>query len=71
MIPAALSRRLALLSLCAFVLGLAACGGGGGSDAGTAQIRALNLTADLPSIDLYTDTTKQFSACLLYTSRCV
>jgi hypothetical protein len=63
MIPAALSRRLALLSLCAFcMLGLAACGGGGSSDAGTAQIRALNLTADLPSVDLYTDTTKQFSA---------
>jgi hypothetical protein len=62
MIPAALSRRLALLSLCASALGLAACGGGSSSDAGTAQLRALNLTADLPSIDLYTDTTKQFSA---------
>jgi hypothetical protein len=63
MISAALSRRLALLTFCASALGLAwlwrRCSG---SDAGTAQIRALNLTADLPSIDLYTDTTKQFSA---------
>ncbi len=63
MISAALSRRLALVSLCASALWLAACGGSsGGSDSGTAQVRGLNLTSDLASIDLYTDDTKQFSA---------
>ena len=62
MISATLSRRLALLSFIASALGLAGCGGGGGGGSGTAQIRTLNLTTDLAAVDLYTDTTKQFSA---------
>lgn len=55
------TRRLALLATLSSGLWLAACGGnsdGGGS----ATVRALNLTADIPSIDLYTSDTKQFSA---------
>lgn len=62
MISAALSRRLALLTLCASALGLAACGGGGGGDAGNVQVRALNLTNDLPSLDLLRDDTATFTA---------
>lgn len=56
------SRRLALLAALASTVWLAACGGGGGSDAGTTNVRALNLTTDLPSVDLYTGDTKRFSA---------
>jgi len=56
------SRRLALLAALASTVWLAACGGGGSSDAGTTNVRALNLTTDLPSIDLYTGDTKRFSA---------
>lgn len=56
------SRRLALLAALASTVWLAACGGGGGGDAGSTNVRALNLTTDLPSIDLYTGDTKQFSA---------
>ena len=56
------SRRLALLAALASTVWLAACGGGGGSDAGSTNVRALNLTTDLASIDLYTGETKRFSA---------
>lgn len=56
------SRRLALLAALASTVWLAACGGGGGSDAGTTTVRALNLTTDLPSVDLYTSDTQRFSA---------
>lgn len=62
MISAFSSRRLALLAALASTVWLAACGGGGGSDAGSTNVRALNLTTDLASIDLYTSDTKQFSA---------
>ncbi|MDO9074999.1 MAG: DUF4397 domain-containing protein [Rubrivivax sp.] len=62
MISAFSSRRLALLAALASTVWLAACGGGGGSDAGTTNLRALNLTSDLASIDLFTGDTKRFSA---------
>jgi hypothetical protein len=62
MIFASPTRRLALLAALASSMLIAACGGGGGSDAGTTTVRALNLTTDLPSVDLYTGDTKQFSA---------
>lgn len=61
MISAALSRRLALVSLCTAALGLAACGGGG-SGSGTVQVRALNLTTDISGVDLYRDDTQQFTS---------
>lgn len=56
------SRRLALLAALASTVWLAACGGGSSSDAGSTNVRALNLTADLASIDIYTGDTKRFSA---------
>jgi len=62
-----ISRRNALLGTMGTVvagsLTLAGCGGGGGSDSGgNTQLRAINLTSDLPSVDLFTDDTSQFSA---------
>ncbi len=62
MTPASFSRRLALLATLASSLWLAACGGGGGGGNGSANLRAINLTTDLPSADLYTGDNKQFSA---------
>lgn len=57
------TRRLALLATLASSLWLAACGGGGGgSGGGSSSLRALNLTTDVPSIDLFTGDTRQFSA---------
>lgn len=56
------SRRLALLAALASSLWLAACGGGSGGGGGQTTVRAINLSSDLPSVDIYTDTTKQFSA---------
>lgn len=56
------SRRHALLAALASTVLLAACGGGGSNDAGSTNVRALNLTTDLASIDLYTSDTKRFSA---------
>ncbi|MDP2006483.1 MAG: DUF4397 domain-containing protein [Rubrivivax sp.] len=56
------SRRLALLAALASTVWLAACGGSGGSDAGSTNVRALNLSSDLASVDLYTGETKRFSA---------
>ncbi len=62
-----ISRRNALLGTMGTVvtgsLTLAGCGGGGsGSGSGNTQLRALNLTSDLPSVDLLTDDTVQFGA---------
>lgn len=62
MTSALTSRRCALIAALASSVWLAACGGGGGGDAGTTNIRALNLTSDLASIDVYTAETKRFSA---------
>lgn len=58
-----LSRRLAVLASVASFLGLAACsiGGSSGSSSGQANIRALNLTSDTASLDLYFNGTKDFS----------
>ncbi|MBA4175273.1 MAG: hypothetical protein C0505_01715 [Leptothrix sp. (in: Bacteria)] len=57
------SRRLALLAALASTVWLAACGGGGGGgNTGSANVRALNLTSDLASIDIYTSDTKRFTA---------
>lgn len=63
-----ISRRTALVgSLGTVVAGsltLAGCGGGGdgGGGGGNAQLRALNLTSDLPSVDLLTDDAVAFGA---------
>jgi Domain of unknown function (DUF4397) len=61
-----ISRRNALLgtlgTVAAGSLTLSGCGGSGSDSAGSAQLRALNLTSDLPSIDLFTDDTSQFAA---------
>ena len=62
MISAFTTRRLALMAAFASSLILAACGSGGGSGNGSTTVRALNLTTDLPTIDIYTGDTKQFSA---------
>lgn len=62
MISAALSRRLALVSFCAASLWLAGCGGSSDDGGGNAHVRVLNLTADLPSVDVFADDTKKFSA---------
>jgi hypothetical protein len=60
-----ISRRSALLATISSPMWLAACGGGGGGDGdsgGDTIIRAINLTTDLPSADLYIGDAKQFSA---------
>lgn len=62
-----ISRRTALLGTMGTVvtgsLTLAGCGGSGsGSGSGTTQVRAINLTTDLPSVDIFANDTKQFSA---------
>lgn len=57
------TRRLALLATLASSLWLAACGGGGSnSNNGSATVRALNVTSDLPSADLYIGGNKTYSA---------
>ena len=61
MTSASLSRRLALLATFAALLGLVSCGSGGGSG-GQTNVRAINLTTDLASLDIYLGGTKQFSA---------
>ena len=62
MTSVSLSRRFALLATLASSLWLAACGGGGGGGNGSANIRAINLTTDLPSADLYIGDGKTFGA---------
>jgi len=61
-----ISRRTALLGTMGTVvagsLSLAGCGGGGSDSGGNTQLRAINLSSDLPSVDLFTDDTVQFSA---------
>jgi hypothetical protein len=61
MTSASFSRRIALLAAFASSVLLASCGSGS-DGGGTTNIRALNLTSDLPSADLYLGGTKQFSA---------
>jgi hypothetical protein len=55
-----LSRRKAVLATLTTSL-LAACGSGSGGS-GSTTVRAINLTSDLPSLDMYLGGTKQFSA---------
>ena len=62
MTSVSLSRRFALLALLASSLWLAGCGGKGGGGNGTTNIRAINLTSDLASADLYANDGKQFGA---------
>ncbi len=62
MTPVSSSRRLALLAALASSVLLAACGGGGGGGSGNTNLRAINLTTDLPSVDLFTGDTRRFSA---------
>jgi hypothetical protein len=63
MTSASLSRRLVLLAAVASSLALGACkvggGGGSGGSGGQANIRALNLTSNLPSLDFYIGGNKQ------------
>lgn len=61
MTSARFSRRLALLAALATSFWLAACGGGGG-DGGNVSLRALNLSSDLPSLDLYANDAAQATA---------
>ena len=56
------SRRQALLAALASTVLLASCGGGGGDGAGNTNLRAINLTTDLPSVDLFTGETRRFNA---------
>jgi hypothetical protein len=57
------SRRLALLAAVSSALVLAACGGGSDNGGGgSTNLRAINLTTDLASVDLYTNENKRFSA---------
>lgn len=65
----ALDRRRALATLATWVAGAAGtvalpgCGGSGSSSSsGSTRLRALNLTSDLPSIDLLTDDTNRYAA---------
>lgn len=62
MTSASLSRRLALLAALASTALLAACGGGGGDGPGNTNLRAINLTTDLPSVDIFTGDTRRFNA---------
>ncbi len=62
MTSAFLSRRLALLATLATSLFIAACGGNDDNDTGTSSIRALNLSSDLASVDLFVDGDKRFDA---------
>lgn len=43
-------------------LALSACGGGGSSSDGPSQLRVLNLSSDVHSLDLYTDADRRFSS---------
>jgi hypothetical protein len=61
MTSASYSRRLALLATIASSLVLAACGGSSGSSSGQTSVRALNLTSDLATLDLYAGDTKLFA----------
>jgi hypothetical protein len=61
MTPASYTRRFALLAALASSLWLAACGGGGSSDGGQSSVRAINLTSDVASLDLYVGDPKVFS----------
>ncbi|HZF80413.1 MAG TPA: DUF4397 domain-containing protein, partial [Rubrivivax sp.] len=61
-----LTRRLAVLASLAAGLVLAACGGNDDpkdkkANANQASLRAINLSADVPSVDVYTGDTKRFS----------
>jgi hypothetical protein len=60
MISASVSRRLALLAAFASSVLLASCGSSGGGG-GTTNVRALNLTNDLPIADVYIGGNKLFS----------
>lgn len=61
MISGYFSRRLALLAALSSALLVAACGGGGNNDSGgQTNLRAVNLTTDVASVDLYTGDTKRF-----------
>lgn len=58
-----LSRRLVLLAtLATSALVLAACGGSDDDDSGTTNLRAINLTTDVASIDIFNGDSKQFGA---------
>ncbi len=62
MTSASFSRRLALLATIACSLALTACGGKGGSGSGQTNVRALNLTSDLATLDLFAGDTKLFTS---------
>jgi hypothetical protein len=60
MTSASYTRRLALLATITTSLVLAACGSSGGGG-GQGNLRTLNLTGDLSSVDLYVNSNKQYS----------
>jgi hypothetical protein len=62
-----LTRRLAVLAVLAAGSMLAACGGNDDpkdkkANANQASLRAINLSADVPSVDVYTGDTRRFSS---------
>lgn len=57
--PRAMTRRFAVLAALSSSLWLVACGGNNDSDSGTTNLRAINLTTDIASLDLYTGDTKR------------
>jgi Domain of unknown function (DUF4397) len=59
--PTPLRRRALLSAAAAASLWLAGCGGGDDDD-GRARLRAINLTTDLDSLDLYRDDDLRYSA---------
>lgn len=62
MTSASFLRAVALLAALASPFVLTACGGKGGGSSGPTTIRAINLSSDLPSVDVFTDTTSRFAA---------
>lgn len=62
--PRSMTRRLALLAAVSSSLWLAACGGSNDSNSGTTNLRAINLTTDIASLDLYTGDTKRLGPLL-------
>ena len=56
------SRRWALLAPLAAVVLMAACGGGEESKDKKVSLRAINLSTDVPSVDVYTGDTRRFGS---------
>lgn len=57
-----IARRGFAAVLAGSALALAGCGGSGGDSGGNANWRVVNLTDDVPSVDVYAGTTRSFPA---------